>query len=368
MKRTLLILLSATSLSGYALAAPEGYYLGGFGEINITDRDKDQLPRFDFIDDGKGLGLEFGYFYNSRWGGRIEWSALDFDSAGGDVTGDRYGIDALYRLTENGPVYAIMGLKHLEAGNGHSAINLGLGAHQTVAESLTVFAEGAVYGGLERSFTDFGAKLGVRYHFSDGNDTYVQQTPVQPAQTTAAAEYQAEELKSNAAPVEQPVAAATQVPVDLDQDGVADDLDLCPDSAPEFAVDQNGCVILERVPVTVKLEILFANNSSQVSTSDRREIAKVAEFMHQHSEGRVEIAGHSSARGDAGYNMALSHARAKAVADILVTEMGIAPERVSAKGYGETRLLDLSGTDAAERRNRRIEAVFSTTELRKKPR
>lgn len=343
MKRNVLILLSAAALSTPAFAVPQGYYGAGFGEINITDSDKDTELRHDFIDDGDGFGLELGYFYGPRWGGRIEWSGLTFDTdfGGKSTSGDRYGIDALYRLSDDGFAYAIMGLKHLEAGKGHTALNLGLGADAMITERWSAFAEGTVYGGVDDAFADFGVKIGARYHFAAAH---------QPVESQAMA------------PVEQPA------PMDEDKDGVIDDNDLCPDSAPEFMVDANGCVVLESVPVTMTLDVLFANNSAAVADSYRGELTEVADFMKQNPEGSVEIAGHSSAKGDAEYNMQLSEQRAKAVADILVSDFGIQSDRVSYKGYGETQLLDSADTEEAHRLNRRIEAVFTVMEQRGKRR
>lgn len=346
MKRNLLVLMSAAALSTQAMAIPEGYYGAGFGEINITDHDKDSQGRYDFIDDGDGFGLELGYFYGPRWGGRIEWSNLNFDTDqnGSSTSGDRYGIDALYRLQDAGAFYAIMGLKHLEAGKGHTALNLGLGADGMITDRWSAFAEGTVYGGVDEAFADFGAKVGVRYHFS----------PQKVAQD--------EQPVASMAPAEPAVAA------DQDRDGVIDDNDLCPDSAPEFMVDANGCVVLESVPVTIKLDVLFASNSAAVDATYHDEIASVAEFMKKHPEGKVEISGHTSAKGDADYNMALSTRRAKAVADVLVQEFGVNADRVSYQGYGESQLLDTADTEEAARMNRRIEAVFSVTEQREKRR
>ncbi len=347
MKRPVLVLLSAMTLSSAALAVPAGYYIGGFGEANFTDSKKDDKQRYDMIEDGKGLGLEIGYFYDSRWGGRVEWANLDFDNAtgGSDVEGDRYGIDALYRLSEEGPVYALFGVKHLEAGKGHTAANLGLGLDAMVTEQVSLFAEGAVYAGLDKSFTDFGAKLGLRYHFAENTPMMAEPAPQ---------------------PEPQPEPKPEPVPVDSDNDGVMDDEDLCLDSDPKYAVDANGCVVLESYDVSIDLQIPFANNSAVVRDQYRSEIKRVADFLNDYPQGAVEIAGHTSARGNAAYNLDLSSRRSKAVADILVSDYGVAAERVSHKGYGETQLLDSSETAEADRINRRIEAVFTATEQRKK--
>ena len=348
MKRTFLVLLSSVTFSTAVFATPEGYYLGGFGEINRADSDKNHQSRHNFINDGNGLGLEFGYIYNSRWTGRVEWSNLEFDSAKGlDVGGDRYGIDALYRLADESPIYAIMGVKHLDTGRGYTALNLGLGAEGMVTKHLSAFAEGTAYGGWDDSFVDLGAKMGLRYHFASNV----------PAS--------AQNLNNGVLSTAQPMTVASVAPVeDADKDGITDDLDLCPDSDPKYAVDQNGCVVIETVPVSIRLNMLFENDSSEIKPEYNSEVQRVAEFMKQHPKGSVDISGHTSAKGSDEYNMALSYARAKAVADLLTGHFGVSPERVTYKGYGKSRLLDSSATPEAAAVNRRIEAVFSATEQR----
>ena len=58
----------------------------------------------------------------------------------------------------------------------------------------------------------------------------------------------------------------------------------------------------------------------------------------------------------------ISNKRAEAVKQLLVTEFGIDAERLEAVGFGETRVLDASGSAEAARINRRIEAVVSAQE------
>ena len=71
-------------------------------------------------------------------------------------------------------------------------------------------------------------------------------------------------------------------------------------------------------------------------------------------EAKIEVAGHTDNVGDAAYNIDLSERRAKAVVDYLV-QSGVAAERLSAKGYGETQPLDTNDTEDGRANNRRIE-------------
>lgn len=73
---------------------------------------------------------------------------------------------------------------------------------------------------------------------------------------------------------------------------------------------------------------------------------------------RVEITGHTDARGDATANQSLSERRAQAVADRLVSN-GVAATQLGVAGKGESEPLDASGTAEADARNRRI--AFTVT-------
>jgi hypothetical protein len=53
----------------------------------------------------------------------------------------------------------------------------------------------------------------------------------------------------------------------------------------------------------------------------------------------IIISGYTDARGAADYNQLLSERRAQAVRQFLITERGIDPKRLVAKGYGKTQLL-----------------------------
>ena len=73
----------------------------------------------------------------------------------------------------------------------------------------------------------------------------------------------------------------------------------------------------------------------------------------------VEVAGHTDQQGDDASNMKLSQARADAVVAELA-KRGVAKEQMTAKGYGETKLLDQATTPEALAKNRRIEFTVST--------
>ena len=73
----------------------------------------------------------------------------------------------------------------------------------------------------------------------------------------------------------------------------------------------------------------------------------------------INVVGHTDSRGDDAYNQWLSESRANSVVDYLVTQ-GVSPNRITARGMGETRPIASNETAAGLAANRRIE--FNVTE------
>lgn len=63
---------------------------------------------------------------------------------------------------------------------------------------------------------------------------------------------------------------------------------------------------------------------------------KLAELLISNPEIKIQLASHTDCRGTTGYNQTLSQKRAQSVVDYLITQK-IAPERLSAIGYGESK-------------------------------
>ena len=69
---------------------------------------------------------------------------------------------------------------------------------------------------------------------------------------------------------------------------------------------------------------------------------------------RIEIRGHTDAKGSDSYNQRLSENRAKAVADYLLSK-GINEKRIQSKGYGKSLPIDTNDTEEGRANNRRVE-------------
>ncbi|RVU49871.1 peptidoglycan-associated lipoprotein [Rubrivivax rivuli] len=69
---------------------------------------------------------------------------------------------------------------------------------------------------------------------------------------------------------------------------------------------------------------------------------------------RVVVEGHADERGGSEYNLALGQKRAEAVVKALAL-LGVAPERLEAVSFGDTRPVDPARTPEAWAKNRRAE-------------
>ncbi|WDF67707.1 OmpA family protein [Sphingobacterium oryzagri] len=86
---------------------------------------------------------------------------------------------------------------------------------------------------------------------------------------------------------------------------------------------------------------------------------KLVKAMHENPTIKVELSSHTDSRGADKYNMRLSEKRAKSAVSYVVSR-GISKDRIVAKGYGETRLVNncsngVKCTEAAHQLNRRTE-------------
>lgn len=81
----------------------------------------------------------------------------------------------------------------------------------------------------------------------------------------------------------------------------------------------------------------------------------VGDVLRRYPALRVEVGGHTDAVGSDAYNLRLSERRAAEVRRYLVERWGIAPERLTAVGYGEARPVATNAHDTGRALNRRVE-------------
>jgi len=139
--------------------------------------------------------------------------------------------------------------------------------------------------------------------------------------------------------------------MDADEDGVSDNIDLCPETQHDIAVDPTGCA----AGVAINLEgVNFLYNSHELTDKARHILDRVADVIIQQPRLRLEVAGHTDATGDPTYNQGLSMQRAEAVRNYLVAQ-GVNPKHIGATGYGGQRPIADNTTSEGLRKNRRVE-------------
>jgi outer membrane protein OmpA-like peptidoglycan-associated protein len=100
--------------------------------------------------------------------------------------------------------------------------------------------------------------------------------------------------------------------------------------------------------------IFFDTDSYRLKETSRVELDKIFEFLDLNKNVRVEISGHTDNTGTPIYNLELSEKRARQVVDYL-TDRGIEPGRLEARGYGDTMPIADNTTEEGRARNRRTE-------------
>jgi len=78
--------------------------------------------------------------------------------------------------------------------------------------------------------------------------------------------------------------------------------------------------------------------------------------LNRRKDISVDVVGHTDSTGTKQYNQGLSERRAKSVYDYFVNK-GIAADRLTTKGYGETKPIASNATREGRAKNRRVELV-----------
>jgi len=86
--------------------------------------------------------------------------------------------------------------------------------------------------------------------------------------------------------------------------------------------------------------IYFNYDKSFIRTDAEIELAKVINYMKAYPSVKIDVRSHTDSRGRDAYNWALSNRRNKSTKDYIITKGGISKDRISGKGYGETKLVN----------------------------
>lgn len=101
---------------------------------------------------------------------------------------------------------------------------------------------------------------------------------------------------------------------------------------------------------------LFASGRDALDGRARVELRGVATLLALYPDAAVVVEGHTDSTGGPAVNQRLSEARAESVRSALIAH-GLSSERVTARGYGDTRPVADNGTGEGRARNRRAEII-----------
>jgi len=151
--------------------------------------------------------------------------------------------------------------------------------------------------------------------------------------------------------------AAAQIRAGLAKDfppgwQVKADISVKPAAAP---VDATVCQQLFS-DLLARGKIRFESGRSAIDPDSAGLLDRLIETALRCPTANIEIAGHTDADGEDGFNRTLSEKRAQAVADYLV-KAGLPASRFTATGYGSSQPIASNDTDEGKAQNRRIDFV-----------
>jgi outer membrane protein OmpA-like peptidoglycan-associated protein len=125
----------------------------------------------------------------------------------------------------------------------------------------------------------------------------------------------------------------------------------------EIPGDTAGPVIPELSKPVVFNSVFFDSDSHELKKESFPALDSLADFLQAFPEYSIEIRGHTDNSGQAEKNLRLSEERARSVGLYLVSR-GVAKERVSWKGFGDTVPVADNATAEGRAKNRRVEYML----------
>lgn len=114
-------------------------------------------------------------------------------------------------------------------------------------------------------------------------------------------------------------------------------------------IDEYGRVVLDG--------ILFDFDKATLKAESKAALEAIAAYLNANPAKRFYVVGHTDSKGTFAYNHKLSADRARAVADVLSREYGVASGRLEAHGAGPLMPVFSNSSDAGRDKNRRVELV-----------
>ena len=102
--------------------------------------------------------------------------------------------------------------------------------------------------------------------------------------------------------------------------------------------------------------IHFDTGKATILPESEGALGEIVKLLQQDADLKLRVEGHTDNQGNAAANQALSEKRAQAVVAWL-TAHGVAANRLTAKGFGQTKPIEDNATEDGRAKNRRVELV-----------
>jgi OOP family OmpA-OmpF porin len=388
------------------------------GEVTLTN----QVGLYKFensqnLEDALTFGIGLSYNITEHWGieGSFTYIDTDVESGGNkNVSGQMFRLDGMYHLMPDKRfvpfLFSGMGFLNNLDTNGNNGedflFNFGAGIQYFLTQSLVLRGDIRHIYTLDENNSNFHFALGASFlpgriarrekapppppkplpppvedRDSDGIPDDIDRCPDTPVNIPVDSSGCPRDRDADGVPdyldtcADTPAGVAVNAsgcPEDSDGDGIPDYRDDCPDTPHGVIADAAGCAPPAEKEEPVKFKDIYFEFKQTALTEEAREtLKKNIQILKNHPEVIIRIEGHACSHGPEELNLRISQERAKVIMEYLIRE-GIARERLSVLGYGESRpalpeIPTPENKDSAEARaNRRVHFEVITQELESK--
>ncbi|MCB1754364.1 MAG: OmpA family protein [Gammaproteobacteria bacterium] len=358
------MVLTGFATSGQAKDFDNRYYLGfGLGMSNLEPETNNSGYSVEDKNDAAGklyLGMDFA----KHWGAELYYADLGAASLEnenvdrkGDIDYKVFGLSALYHFYNNHGSEGMMNRSgwdwFAKAGIGSldnssdlpfkkqkgTHVMLGLGTEYEWQNGFAVRLEGETFDKDAQLIS-----LGLLKRFGGERSE-----PLPPPAPIPEPMPEPEPV-IEVAPEPVPVIIEAPEPLDTDSDGVADEADLCPATAPGTVVNKDGCDAFNGVLEGVQ----FESGSARLTSESMLILDDVAEQLKANPTVQVAVMAHTDNTGAAQANLELSKQRSISVVRYLMGK-GIQGNRMRPEAYGESQPRASNATPEGRFANRRVE-------------
>ncbi len=350
------IALAGTALQAHAM--DDRLYVVPSANYTFADSDRQS-------DDGWGGGVALGKPINPNWNMELalSGSSLDYKTGGGDYDLKGLGVDAVYLFDRNADLtpYGVLGAGLLRTdipgsdGTGLMA-NAGLGVMKRLSDNIALRADaryrwdGNAANALNRSsFGDVIVSVGLSIALGEQARPAARPEPV------------VAQVAPEPVPAPEPKPAPESKPAPMPEPKPA------PMPAPEPAAQPAAVVPALKTPQAAQLEqarhgdtviilegVNFEFDSARLRPDAIVILDEASGVLARRSDISVDVIGHTCSIGTEKYNQGLSERRAKSVYDYFIKK-GIAADRLTTQGFGETKPAFSNATREGRAKNRRVE-------------